>query len=74
MTSRPPVLHDDDLAQANIDRVLERGRLLRLDGPSIRTLHVDRDEAMKDGSDTEDEVIRISENQCPEFPDPTRIR
>ena len=54
------VLHDDDLAQAIIDRVLERGRLIRLDGPSIRTLHVDLDEAMKEGSDTEDEVIRIS--------------
>ena len=66
------VLHDDDLAQAIIDRVLERGRLLRLDGPSIRTLHVDLDEAMKDGSDTEDEVIRISGNQCAEFPEPTR--
>jgi len=66
------VLHDEDLAQAIIDRVLERGRLIRLDGPSIRTLHVNLDEAMKEGSDTEDEVIRISGNQCPEFPEPTR--
>jgi DNA replication protein DnaC len=65
------VLHDDDLAQAIIDRVLERGRLIRLDGPSIRTLHVDLDEAMKEGSDTADEVIRISGNHCPEFPEPT---
>jgi len=65
------VLHDEDLAQAIIDRVLERGRLIRLDGPSIRTLHVNLDEAMKEGSDTEDEVIRISGNQCPEFPEPT---
>ncbi len=31
------VLHDYDLAQAILDRVLERGRLLRLDGPSVRT-------------------------------------
>ena len=30
-----PVLHDDDLAEVIVDRVLERGRLLRLDGPSI---------------------------------------
>ena len=45
------VLHDEDLAQAIIDRVLERGRLLRLDGPSIRTLHVNLDEAMKEESD-----------------------
>lgn len=31
------VLHDEDLAQAIVDRVLERGRLLTLDGPSTRT-------------------------------------
>ena len=37
------VLHDDDLAQAIVDRVLERGRLLRLDGPSMRTKHLDLD-------------------------------
>ena len=30
------VLHDEDLAQAIRDRVRERGRLLRLDGPSVR--------------------------------------
>jgi hypothetical protein len=42
------VLHDDDLAQAILDRVLEPGRLLRLDGPSVRTLHVNLDEAMKE--------------------------
>ncbi len=65
------VLHDDDLAQAIIDRVLERGRLLRLDGPSVRTLHVNLDEAMKEESDSGDDVIRISGNQCPEFPEPT---
>lgn len=34
------VLHDEDLAQTILDRVLERGRLIRLDGPSIRTLHL----------------------------------
>jgi DNA replication protein DnaC len=45
------VLHDDDLAQAIIDWVLERGRLLRLVGPSVRTLHVNLDDAMKDESD-----------------------
>jgi hypothetical protein len=32
---------------------------------------VDLDEAMKEGSDTEDEVIRVSGNHCPEFPEPT---
>lgn len=34
------VLHDPDLAAAIIDRVLERGRLLKLDGPSYRTRHI----------------------------------
>ena len=35
------VLHDDDLADAIVDRILERGRLLRLDGPSIgETAHL----------------------------------
>lgn len=34
------VLHDPDLAAAIIDRVLERGRLISLDGPSVRTKHV----------------------------------
>jgi DNA replication protein DnaC len=37
------VLHDPDLAQAIIDRVLERGRLFQLDGPSMRTRHLGLD-------------------------------
>jgi hypothetical protein len=56
----PGVLHDEDLGQAIIDRVLERGRLIRLDGPSIRTLHLKLDDALKDESDQDDEVARIS--------------
>src|SRR5687767_312805 len=65
------VLHDEDLGQAIIDRVLERGRLIRLDGPSIRTLHLKLDDALKDESDQDDEVARISGNKWPEFPEPT---
>src|SRR4029453_14562342 len=65
------VLHDEDLGQAIIDRVLERGRLIRLDGPSIRTLHLKLDDALKDESDQDDEVARISGNRWPEFPEPT---
>ncbi len=57
--------------QAIIDRVLERGRLIRLDGPSIRTLHLKLDDALKDESDQDDEVARISGNKWPEFPEPT---
>ena len=46
-TNKPPltawgkVLHDHDLAEAIVDRVLERGRLVLLDGPSYRTRHLD---------------------------------
>src|SRR5688500_20148794 len=65
------VLHDDDLAQAILDRVLERGRLVRLDGPSVRTLHVNLDEAFQEESDQDHEVARISGNRWPEFPQPT---
>jgi DNA replication protein DnaC len=65
------VLHDDDLAQAIIDRVLERGRLLRLDGPSVRTLHVNLDEAMQEESDQHTDLVRISGNSRSEFPEPT---
>ena len=35
------VLHDADLAEAIIDRILERGQILSLDGPSSRTSHID---------------------------------
>lgn len=68
------VLHDEDLAQAILDRVLERGRILRLDGPSVRTLHVNLDDAMKEDSDQAGEVARISGKQRPEFPEPTNAR
>ena len=35
------VLHDPDLAEAILDRVLERGRIVRFKGPSHRTRHLD---------------------------------
>ena len=65
-TNKPPtawgrVLHDEDLAQAIVDRVLERGRLLTLDGPSMRTKHLGLDDAylrgVKSGADN---LARIS--------------
>ena len=34
------VLHDPDLAEAILDRVLERGRILSFKGPSYRTRHL----------------------------------
>jgi len=67
------VLHGEDLAQAIIDRVLERGSP-RLDGPSIGTLHVNLDEALNEGSDQDDHLARISGIQRPEFSEPTQGR
>lgn len=65
------VLHDDDLADAIVDRILHRGRLLRLDGPSVRTKHLP-DDAEPDPS-TQDQSRRISGIRAAEFPEPTRV-
>ena len=64
------VLHDDDLAAAIVDRVLERGRVLLLDGPSMRTKHLGLD-APAHAAAGSPEVARISGIQGPEFPEPT---
>jgi DNA replication protein DnaC len=63
------VLHDDDLAEAIVDRILERGRLLRLDGPSIRTKHLPDDELRADDQDSGGR--RISGKEVAEFPERT---
>jgi DNA replication protein DnaC len=65
------VLHDPDLAEAILDRVLERGRHLELRGRSYRTRHAPLDlnpgpESPSPGPAT------ISGNPPPEFPDPAR--
>ncbi len=54
------VLHDPDLAEAILDRVLERGRVLHFKGPSFRTRHLQS----KEGA-------RISGKGGPEFQEPT---
>jgi DNA replication protein DnaC len=65
------VLHDDDLAQAILDRVLERGRLLMLDGPSMRTRHLGLDDPATGASNHEhSNLARISGIPRPEFPEP----
>jgi DNA replication protein DnaC len=64
------VLHDDDLAAAIVDRVLERGRLLLLDGPSMRTKHLGLD-APAHAAAGSPAVDRISGTERPEFPEPT---
>jgi len=63
-------LHDDDLAEAIVDRILERGRLLRLDGPSFRTKHLPGDELASDDQETSDRR-RVSGKIAAEFPEPT---
>ncbi len=63
------VLHDDDLAKAIVDRILEHGRLLRLDGPSLRTKHLPEDELRLDDRDTG--AVRFSGKQSSEFPERT---
>ncbi len=63
------VLHDDDLAGAIVDRILERGRLLKLDGPSIRTKHLGLDDPTSAEASTQ--PARISGIRRPEFPEPT---
>lgn len=48
------VLHDQDLAEVILDRVLERGELIVLGGPSWRTKHVDPETLLSDpGADPE---------------------
>jgi len=62
------VLHDPDLASAILDRVLERGRWITLDGPSGRTKHLKLDPAIpQDGPGA-----RVSGKPVPENPEPTR--
>jgi hypothetical protein len=62
------VLHDEDLAAAILDRVLERGRFIHLDGPSGRTGHLNSEEALPGTADR----ARISGISPPQFPEPTR--
>jgi hypothetical protein len=63
------VLHDEDLTQAIIDRILERGRLLTLDGPSLRTRHLGLDDPTTPNPTLQ--VARISGIRGPDFPEPT---
>ncbi len=63
------VLHDEDLAAAILDRVLERGRFVHLDGPSGRTRHLSLEETLPLNS----ERVRISGINGSEFPEPTGL-
>jgi DNA replication protein DnaC len=59
------VLHDKELAAAIVDRILEPGRLLKLDGPSIRTKHLGLDNPTEEAST---QPARISGTHRQEFP------
>ena len=63
------MLHDEDLAAAILDRVLERGRFLPLDGPSGRTRHLKLEEVLPSST----ERVRISGISGSEFPEPTLL-
>jgi DNA replication protein DnaC len=65
------VLHDDDLAHAIVDRILERGRMLTLDGPSMRTKHLGLDDPTP--SEASHQPARISGIDTSEFPEPTHL-
>jgi hypothetical protein len=64
------VLHDEDLAAAILDRVLERGRFIRLDGPSGQTRHLKLEDPLPGSA----ERFRISGKNGSEFPEPTVYR
>jgi len=56
LTNWGEVLHDHDLAEAIVDRVLEKGRLIVVDGPSYRTRHLELDKR----SEGKKDVARVS--------------
>ena len=66
------VLHDEDLGDAIVDRILERGTVLRLDGPSVRSRHVSPAdlEAPDRAEDQLPSPAGISGTNRPEFPEP----
>lgn len=66
------VLHDEDLAQAIVDRVLERGRLLELDGPSMRTRHLSLD--LDPAQAAQDLPAKVSGADPANFPEPATHR
>lgn len=65
-----PMLHDNDLAEAIVDRILHRGRLLKLDGPSMRTKHLAEEVGTGDNQ-SEVKDRRVSGTGTSDFPEPT---
>jgi hypothetical protein len=63
------VLHDEDMAAAILDRVLERGRFIHLDGFSGRTRHLNLEETLQENT----KRLRISGIGGSELPEPTLV-
>lgn len=61
------LLHDDDLAEVILDRVLERGRHIKLDGPSGRTQHLGAEAPPAQVGSR----LKVSGIGGSEFPEPT---
>jgi DNA replication protein DnaC len=66
LTAWGSVLHDQDLAEAIVDRILERGRLLLLDGPSYRTRHLPQSCATQPQAEPD----KVSGKERTKFPEP----
>jgi hypothetical protein len=64
------VLHDEDMPAAILDRVLERGRFIHLDGPSGRTRHLNQEEILP----AKAERVIISGISGSEFPEPSVLQ
>src|SRR5262249_8753655 len=62
------VLHDEDMAAAILDRVLQRGRFIHPARPSGRTRHPNLEQNLLPRT----ERLRISGITGSEFPEPTR--
>ena len=65
------VLHDADLAEAIIDRILAHGRFLELRGSSYRTRHLKPPTSPPSKPPSRRAVI--DGNRVPEFPEPTAL-
>lgn len=63
------VLHDPDLAEAILDRALERGRIIHMKGPSYRTRHLKP--LMEVSKKSPSDCSIISGKSVPEFQEPT---
>ena len=64
------VLHDEDMAAAILDRVLERGRFIHLDGLVGKTRHLNLEETLPANT----KRLRISGIGGSEFPEPTKSK